>query len=294
MQLTKKWYKHGLSYVVAIGLYNLAISFHLVKVTFSIKNEASASNKMRSFKEGNEMQSGSLWKQTGALPQMQASNVDQKDLWKWRNRRSEINNKHIRWKISTERDKKLERVLTYDELLNEVAAAKNEDEIMKFVHNETEQNIHRNVIENSKYMKGKTLSYSWAVKIPTNDNQNVDKDYFRNVADRLAKHHGLINFGPIGGLSGYYYFVHKNFLSNVNAVDDNDDEKDNITRVLKSHPEIEWVKHEAIHIRKKRALEFKDQFFPSQWHLVSIRSYDCVSADHIFILTTFYSHVHRA
>ena len=290
MQLTKRWYERGLSYVVAIGLYNLAISFHLVKVTFSIKNEASALNKMRIFKESIEKRNGSLWKPIGTLPQMQASNVYQRDLWKWRNRRDEFNNKHIRWKMSAERDKKLEGVITNDRMK---PAVEKEAEIMKFVNSEAEHNMNRNVIRNSKYMTDKTLSYSWAVRIPTNGNQSLNKDYFHNVADRLAKHHGLINFGPIGGLSRYYYFVHKNFLSNVNAVDDNGDEKENITRVLESHPEIEWVKHEPIHIRKKRTLEFKDQFFPSQWHLVSMVSYDCPFADHIFILITFCSRVHR-
>lgn len=111
------------------------------------------------------------------------------------------------------------------------------------------------------------LSFSWAIKIPT---EGIGNNSLHSLANRLANEHGLINYGPIGGLHGYFYFVHSNFF-NDNEVDyRNDNFKKNVTNFLNKHPEIEWVKHEPVRMRKKRTLEFKDQFFPSQWHLVSM------------------------
>ena len=115
------------------------------------------------------------------------------------------------------------------------------------------------------------LSFSWAIKVPTEGIRKSNKSHLHSLANRLADEHELINYGPIGGLHGYFYLVHNNFFSN-NELDYKDESfKKNVTNFLNKHPEVEWVKHEPIRMRKKRTLEFKDQFFPSQWHLVSER-----------------------
>ena len=113
------------------------------------------------------------------------------------------------------------------------------------------------------------LSFSWAIKVPTEGITKSNKSYLHSLANRLADEHGLINYGPIGGLHGYFYLVHNNFFSDNELDFRNDSFKKNVTNFLDKHPEVEWVKHEPVRMRKKRTLEFKDQFFPSQWHLVS-------------------------
>ena len=271
MRLKHRWRQEEcwLSHFIGFGLYCLIISFYLIKSSVSIENGGYTFERMRIYK-------GNLWTQNDAKMQMEDSNDDQKYLSKWRNRRNEINNKHIRWKRDFRNDNKVKSGYAVDGI-NSYRYSNDRNitrwkqiKIRKFVNNATDQNINKKLLKDSNYTGDETLTYSWAIKIPTNNNPILDTAYFHNVADRLAKHHGLINFGPIGGLSGFYYFVHKNFLNNMNTVDENDDEKGNITKHLQSHPEIEWVKHEPMQIRKKRTLEFKDQFFPSQWHLVII------------------------
>ena len=270
MRLKHRWRQEEcwLSYFLGFGLYYFIISFYLIRSTVSIKNGGYAFEKMRVYK-------GNLWTQKDAKIRMEDSNDDQKYLSKWRNRRNEINNKHIRWKRDSQNYNKIKRGnaveggRNYSFSNSRNITRRNQIKMMKFVNNTTDQSRNRKLLEDNNYAGNNNLTYSWAVKIPTNKNPISDEAYFHNVANRLAKHHGLINFGPIGGLSGFYYFVHKNFLNNMDAVVENGDEKGNITKHLQSHPEIEWVKHEPIQIRKKRTLEFKDQFFPSQWHLVS-------------------------
>ncbi len=111
------------------------------------------------------------------------------------------------------------------------------------------------------------LSYSWAIKLPSGNSSNITDLHLQ--ANRIADEHDLMNFGAIGGLHGYFYFVHNNFFNDgLQRNFAGHAFKMNITDTLTKHPEIEWVNHEEIRMRKKRALEFKDQFFPSQWHLV--------------------------
>ena len=120
-------------------------------------------------------------------------------------------------------------------------------------------------------------SSSWAVRIPVQSyaetfSKSVNKTDLHFKASRIALSAGLINHGPIGGLLGHYYFVHDTFYTHGLNGDNSEDLKqimDRVTSLLENHPEIEWVRHEKIRMRYKRTLEFKDQFFPSQWHLVS-------------------------
>lgn len=108
---------------------------------------------------------------------------------------------------------------------------------------------------------------SWAVKIP-----NDLKKYGINPDElilKIAEEIGLTNHGSIGHLAGHFLLVHHTFYDHTS----NPDEKliqlrKDITERLASHPYIDWVNHETVQKRFKRSLEFKDQYFPSQWHLV--------------------------
>ncbi|XP_065071198.1 proprotein convertase subtilisin/kexin type 7-like [Rhopilema esculentum] len=115
------------------------------------------------------------------------------------------------------------------------------------------------------------MSYSWTIKLPVNKSNFIDSELLKDRANVIAEQLGLQNYGPIVGLPGYFYFVHSNFFDRTEHFSGNNHIKMNITEFLNSHPEIEWVKHEPVRMRKKRALEFKDQFFPSQWHLVNLK-----------------------
>ena len=46
--------------------------------------------------------------------------------------------------------------------------------------------------------------------------------------------------------------------------------QNSITELLAKHPSIEWSRQEVVRMRYKRSLQFKDQYFPSQWHLVRV------------------------
>lgn len=116
---------------------------------------------------------------------------------------------------------------------------------------------------------GTWLAYtsSWAVKIPAN-NRNATELHL--LADRIAFESGLINRGQIGGLVGHYLFIHAPTFDNKTAVRDLalEQVQKKITYKLVEHPEIQWSRQEVVRMRYKRSLQFKDQYFPSQWHLV--------------------------
>ena len=263
------WREQWHNVFIALGLHHLVFSFFLVPFIVSVKHGASAL-------ERNESLPGFLWLQTRTQMQDKFDNR-QESRWKFRKAKNGIDTKQIIWKNQIKKRKRFRKGYAADELYNNdvfnsrylTFGKQKEMEMMEFVNNKTHEN--RKIFEdNNIYKRNETLSYSWAIKIPTDNDSIMDKKLLNNIADRLALHHGLMNFGPIGGLQGYFYFVHNNFFNSLNSVNDNDYEKENITNFLRSHPEIEWVNHEPIQIRKKRTLEFKDQFFPSQWHLVSI------------------------
>ncbi|XP_048581194.1 proprotein convertase subtilisin/kexin type 7 isoform X2 [Nematostella vectensis] len=114
------------------------------------------------------------------------------------------------------------------------------------------------------------LSSSWAIKIPVTDGMNgktIDA-----LADRIAHEAGLTNRGQIGGLTGHYLFLHESF-TNKSAIDR---EELNIvhraiSNLLRNHPNIIWSRQEVVRKRHRRSLQFKDQYFPSQWHLDNLR-----------------------
>ena len=131
------------------------------------------------------------------------------------------------------------------------------------------------------------LSFSWAIKLPNNNQSAPNNTVLHMLATKIAEENDLMNYGPIGGLNGYFYFVHKHFFSNDFSNPNGHAFKVNITQTLRTHPEIEWVKHEVIRMRKKRALEFKDQFFPSQWHLVIPMIFSIFVNDFLHIFKVF-------
>ena len=89
------------------------------------------------------------------------------------------------------------------------------------------------------------------------------------LADRIADEAGLVNRGQIGGLVGHYLYIHNTFF-NQSAIHRHELGKvqSSITKHLANHPEIEWSRQEVVRMRHRRSLQFKDQYFPSQWHLV--------------------------
>lgn len=117
----------------------------------------------------------------------------------------------------------------------------------------------------------KTHVSSWAIRIPSSLLSEMDR---HKLADRIANDVGLENRGQIGGLTGHYLLYHKSFLNHT--IDNSHNQRLQIVRVrkdicklLESHPHVEWYHHETILHRMKRSLQFLDQYFPNQWHLVS-------------------------
>lgn len=165
---------------------------------------------------------------------------------------------------------------------NGLIKTKMSDQTSKGVYDENDwkredASLHNEMIESDDVDNSESntnnvnLSFSWAIKLPSSNHSSSNNTALHARATKIAEEHDLMNYGPIGGLSGYFYFVHKHFFSNDFLNSTGNAFKGRITDRLNVHPEIEWVKHEAIRMRKKRALEFKDQFFPSQWHLVNLK-----------------------
>ena len=116
-------------------------------------------------------------------------------------------------------------------------------------------------------MLGKEFSSSWAIRIPKifHDIENP-----RVIVENIINSLDLHIHGNIGHLPGHFLVVHNSFYNHTPEVSDElYDLRREITTKLSQHPHIEWVQHEVVRKRYRRALEFQDQFFPSQWHLVS-------------------------
>ncbi|XP_066929488.1 proprotein convertase subtilisin/kexin type 7-like [Clytia hemisphaerica] len=111
------------------------------------------------------------------------------------------------------------------------------------------------------------FSSSWAVRLPPHLHDDGLK-IVSNIADELS----LRLHGNIGHLKGHYLLVHDAFYNHkyrVNETLNNIHRK--VNEKLKYHPYVEWFEHEKVLQRKKRSLEFKDEFFPSQWHLDNLK-----------------------
>ena len=118
-----------------------------------------------------------------------------------------------------------------------------------------------------KEISSSSFSSSWAIQIPMEYYTNVSD--LHALADRIAHEAGLVNRGQIGGLLGHYLFMHSTFF-NQSGLKDRDlgRVQNRITEHLSRHPVIQWSRQEVVRLRYRRSLQFKDQYFPSQWHLV--------------------------
>ena len=110
---------------------------------------------------------------------------------------------------------------------------------------------------------------SWAIRIPS----SLSALDMHSWADRIANDVGLKNRGQIGGLTGHYLLYHKSFLNHtINNSQNKRLElarlRREISQLLQDHPNVEWFQHETVLRRSKRSLQFLDQYFPNQWHLV--------------------------
>lgn len=112
------------------------------------------------------------------------------------------------------------------------------------------------------------FSSSWAIRIPMVHYSNLSD--LHSLADRIADEAGLVNRGQIGGLVGHYLYIHNNTFFNQSGIKGHELGKmqSSITELLAKHPSIEWSRQEVVRMRYRRSLQFKDQYFPSQWHLV--------------------------
>lgn len=120
---------------------------------------------------------------------------------------------------------------------------------------------------NSRTWNSTRYLSSWAVRIPVGHYINMSN--LHALADRIADEAGLVNRGQIGGLVGHYLFVHDTFFNRSGSKrNDLSRVQGSITKHLAKHPKIEWSRQEIVRMRYKRSLQFKDQYFPSQWHLV--------------------------
>lgn len=117
-------------------------------------------------------------------------------------------------------------------------------------------------------LNSSSFSPSWAIRIPVEHYLNITK--LDLIADHIASEAGLVNRGQIGGLVGHYLLIHNTFF-NQSGIKELGKMQDIITQHLANHPKIEWSRQEVVRMRHKRSLQFKDQYFPSQWHLVRIR-----------------------
>ena len=115
------------------------------------------------------------------------------------------------------------------------------------------------------------MASSWAIRIPLRD--EINDESLRNMAIKIAQKTGLSFHGQIGGLRGHFLLVHDTFYAG-NSSHIGSELKDvlhEITEQLQQHPEVQWSIREKVIRRYKRSLRFKDQYFPSQWHLVSLK-----------------------
>lgn len=137
-----------------------------------------------------------------------------------------------------------------------------------YLRENTFANNHRKSLFTREFVEEPVeFSSSWAIRLPPYLHDN-GLDIIKSIADQLK----LELHGQIGHLKGHYLLVHDSFLnpsthSNTTLKHQIHGE---VNAKLKYHPHVEWFKHEKVLRRNKRSLEFKDEFFPSQWHLVSL------------------------
>ncbi|XP_028402648.1 proprotein convertase subtilisin/kexin type 7-like [Dendronephthya gigantea] len=112
------------------------------------------------------------------------------------------------------------------------------------------------------------MASSWAIRIPFKD--GINDESLRNMAMKIAQETGLSFHGQIGGLRGHFLLVHDTFYGRDSS-HIGSDVLHKITEQLQKHPEVEWSIREKIIRRYKRSLRFKDQYFPSQWHLNNLQ-----------------------
>ena len=131
------------------------------------------------------------------------------------------------------------------------------------VYNSNKNNsIDVNKLDDTEY------SSSWAVKIP--DHLNVTQLDGGDVVFRIADELGLINHGSIGHLSGHYLLVHHTFYDHTPHPHQKLVHlRKTITDRLNKHPYVDWVVHETVQKRVKRALELK----VSIWKFVFLKNF---------------------
>ena len=129
----------------------------------------------------------------------------------------------------------------------------------------------RDIFNTNNNKDTKEFSSSWAIRLPKRFHDLDSTDFLIND---IIKKLNLYNHGNIGYLPGHFLLVHQSFYNHTAEVSkDLYDLREQITNEIKNHPHIEWVEHQIVRKRYKRTLEFQDQFFPSQWHLVRIFCY---------------------
>ena len=129
--------------------------------------------------------------------------------------------------------------------------------------------VFRTIAKNDELDFGSDImASSWAIRIPLKD--GISDELLHKMAKQIARETGLSFHGQIGGLRGHFLLVHETFYreNNLYNVSETKDVLRRITKQLQRHPEIEWSIRERVRQRYKRSLRFKDQYFPSQWHLV--------------------------
>ena len=140
----------------------------------------------------------------------------------------------------------------------------------------TEMKWTQPTIANISDIRTETFLSSWAIRIPVGTYNNITS--IHSLADRIASETGLANHGQIGGLKGHYLLIHRSYFNWTGTDNKNLTQlQRKITKKLSEHPEIDWSRQEIVRMRYKRSLQFKDQYFPSQWHLV------CCSFEVLFI-----------
>lgn len=126
-----------------------------------------------------------------------------------------------------------------------------------------------NGLDRKRTSNSSSFTSSWAIRIPMEHYSNITD--LHALADRIADEAGLVNRGQIGGLIGHYLYIHNTFF-NQSGIKRHELGKVQtaISEHLANHPEIEWSRQEVVRRRFRRSLQFKDQYFPSQWHLVRV------------------------
>lgn len=126
-----------------------------------------------------------------------------------------------------------------------------------------------NGLDHKRTSNSSSFTSSWAIRIPMVHYSNITE--LHALADLIADEAGLVNRGQIGGLLGHYLYIHNTFF-NQSGIKRHELGKvqSTITEHLANHPEIEWSRQEVVRMRYRRSLQFKDQYFPSQWHLVRV------------------------